>query len=61
MESQMSDLEQLRNLLSKAEKGLYPMNKALQLFGDTGAGKSTMTNILAGRKLESVQKAIKQL
>ena len=57
----MTDLEKLRELLSLAEKGLYPMQKGLVLFGDTGAGKSTMANILAGRELESIRKAIKQL
>ena len=40
---------------------MYPMQKALQIFGDTGAGKSTMTNILAARELESIRRAIKQL
>jgi len=53
MQTEISDHEQLRILLSSSEKGMYPMQKALQIFGDTGAGKSTMTNILAARMLES--------
>ena len=37
------------------------MERGMMIFGRTGAGKSTLTNILAGRTLESERRTIKQL
>ena len=45
------DENKLRDILSKQEKAIFPMKRALFSFGGTGAAKSTFTNIAVGRTL----------